>query len=262
LALNGLTRAFSPRKPSRRPLENIPDSSARRRDAAPSRTALALARRGITQWLRGSRASSLLRRAKAVLLRLLLLDFQRNLRALRNAPSEGRAKPALRRSCDMDVARAPMGYRDVPSGRASVAGEFARVARLCRARMAGQAFLVPFVATDKRDSPEGAKQDGWANSVRRRNTQAKAAQALFAGMTRVGGLRLTDASLRTAPSPACGRGLGRGRSCIRHPRHRETVREQARSQETHHASLDCRSAPCAQIADGVRSYGRPLCQAP
>ncbi|GLU41326.1 hypothetical protein Pssp01_54190 [Pseudomonas sp. NBRC 100443] len=74
----------------------------------------------------------------------------------------------------MDVARAPMGYRDVPSGRASVAGEFARVARLCRARMSGQAFLVPFVATDKRDSPEGAKQDGRADSVRRRNTQAKA----------------------------------------------------------------------------------------
>jgi len=39
----------------------------------------------------------------------------------------------------MDVARAPMGYRDVPSG-ASVAGEFARVARLHRARMSGQAF--------------------------------------------------------------------------------------------------------------------------
>ena len=88
----------------------------------------------------------------------------------------------------MDVARAPMGYRDVPSGRASVAGEFVRVARLHRARMAGQAFLVPFVAIDKRDSPEGAKQEGRANSERRRNTQAKAAglsrfgpaQALFA----------------------------------------------------------------------------------
>jgi len=74
----------------------------------------------------------------------------------------------------MDVARAPMGYRDVPSGRASVAGEFARVARLHRARMSGQAFLVPFVAFDKRDSPEGAKQDGWANSERRRNTQVEA----------------------------------------------------------------------------------------
>ena len=53
---------------------------------------------------------------------------------------------------------------------------------------AGQAFLVPFVAIDKRDSPEGAKQDGRADSVRRRNTQAAAtglfpfgpAQALFA----------------------------------------------------------------------------------
>ena len=85
----------------------------------------------------------------------------------------------------MDVARAPMGYRDVPSGRASVAGEFARVARLHRARLSGQAFLVPFVAFDKRDSPEGAKQDGRANSVRRRNTQAKATGllVLFAAMT-------------------------------------------------------------------------------
>jgi len=67
----------------------------------------------------------------------------------------------------MDVARAPMGYRDVPSGRASVAGEFVRVARLCRARMSGQAFLVPFVAFDKRDSPEGAKQKISADSERR-----------------------------------------------------------------------------------------------
>ena len=75
----------------------------------------------------------------------------------------------------MDVARAPMGYRDVPSGRASVAGEFARVARLCRARMSGQAFLVPFVATDKRDSPEGAKQKISADSVRRATPSKKAA---------------------------------------------------------------------------------------
>ena len=67
----------------------------------------------------------------------------------------------------MDVARAPMGYRDVPSGRASVAGEFARVARLHRARMSGQAFLVPFVAFDKRDSPEGAKPETSEHSVRR-----------------------------------------------------------------------------------------------
>ena len=61
----------------------------------------------------------------------------------------------------------PAGYRDVPSGRASVAGEFVRVARLYRARMLGQAFLVPFVAFDKRDSPEGAKQKISADSERR-----------------------------------------------------------------------------------------------
>ena len=33
--------------------------------------------------------------------------------------TEGRAKPTQRRLRDMDVAKAPMGYRDVPSGRAS-----------------------------------------------------------------------------------------------------------------------------------------------
>jgi len=88
----------------------------------------------------------------------------------------------------MDVARAPMGYRDVPSGRASVAGEFARVARLHRARMSGQAFLVPFVATDKRDSPEGAKRETSTHSVRRATPKQDVsglfpfgpAQALFA----------------------------------------------------------------------------------
>ena len=74
----------------------------------------------------------------------------------------------------MDVARAPMGYRDVPLGRASVAGEFARVARLCRARMAGQAFLVPFVAFDKRDSPEGAKREISEHSERRDTPSKKA----------------------------------------------------------------------------------------
>ncbi|KES24777.1 hypothetical protein FG99_09340 [Pseudomonas sp. AAC] len=93
----------------------------------------------------------------------------------------------------MDVARAPMGYRDVPSGRASVAGEFARVARLHRARMSGQAFLVPFVAIDKRDSPEGAKREMSADSERRVTPSKKAtglfpfgpAQVLFAAMTRL-----------------------------------------------------------------------------
>ena len=86
-------------------------------------------------------------------------------------PNETRAQEVMRHGCR----ESPAGYRDVPSGRASVAGEFARVARLYRARMLGQAFLVPFVAFDKRDSPEGAKQKISADSVRRRNTQAKAA---------------------------------------------------------------------------------------
>ena len=79
----------------------------------------------------------------------------------------------------MDVARAPMGYRDVPSGRASVAGGIREGSPAPSGPYAGQAFLVPFCGGglppfDKRDSPEGAKQDGRADSVRRRNTQAKA----------------------------------------------------------------------------------------
>ncbi len=82
----------------------------------------------------------------------------------------------------------PAGYRDVPSGRASVAGEFVRVARLYRARMLGQAFLVPFVAFDKRDSPEGAKQETSKHSERRGTPSPQVsglfpfgpAQALFA----------------------------------------------------------------------------------
>ncbi|MCP1640742.1 hypothetical protein J2T41_000336 [Pseudomonas citronellolis] len=101
----------------------------------------------------GSRASSLLRRARPLL--LWILDFQRNSRAHRSAPSEGRAKPALRRSCDMDVARAPMGYRDVPSGRASVAGEFVRVARLYRARMRGKPFWFLLWRLTKGTRPRG-----------------------------------------------------------------------------------------------------------
>ncbi|AMO77347.1 hypothetical protein PcP3B5_39370 [Pseudomonas citronellolis] len=43
-------------------------------------------------------------------------NFQRNSRAHRNAPSEGRAKPVLRRSCDMDVARAPRATGTYPRG--------------------------------------------------------------------------------------------------------------------------------------------------
>ena len=123
-----------------------------------------------------SRASSLLRKAKArpFLLWFLLLGLPEKPpsapeRPFRR-PSETRAQEVMRHGCR----ESPAGYRDVPSGRASVAGEFVRVARLYRARMLGQAFLVPFVAFDKRDSPEGAKQEGWANSERRRNTQAKA----------------------------------------------------------------------------------------
>ena len=165
-----------------------------------------------------------------------------------------------------------MGYRDVPSGGTPSSGLRGGGIRegspAPSGPYAGQAFLVPFCGGglppfDKRDSPEGAEQDGRANPERRRNTQAKAAQALFAGMTRVGGLRLTDASLRTAPSPACGRGLGRGRSCTQHPRPQETLFASSSSLPG--------NTPClpglqerALRANRGRSplYGRPLCQAP
>ena len=55
----------------------------------------------------------------------------------------------------MDVARAPMGYRDVPSGRASVAGEFVRVARLHRARMRGKPFWFLLWRLTKVTRPRG-----------------------------------------------------------------------------------------------------------
>ena len=58
----------------------------------------------------------------------------------------------------MDVARAPMGYRDVPSGRASVAGEFVRVARLHRARMRGKPFWFLFRLT-KGTRPRGRNKN-------------------------------------------------------------------------------------------------------
>ena len=58
----------------------------------------------------------------------------------------------------MDVARAPMGYRDVPSGRASVAGEFARVARLHRARMRGKPFWFLLWRLTKGTRPRGRNE--------------------------------------------------------------------------------------------------------
>jgi len=60
----------------------------------------------------------------------------------------------------MDVARAPMGYRDVPSGRASVAGEFARVARLCRARMRGKPFWFLFAGVAFHRLTKGTRPRG------------------------------------------------------------------------------------------------------
>ena len=60
----------------------------------------------------------------------------------------------------MDVARAPMGYRDVPSGRASVAGEFVRVARLRRARMRGKPFWFLFAGVAFHRLTKGTRPRG------------------------------------------------------------------------------------------------------
>ncbi|MCP1654350.1 hypothetical protein J2T45_001934 [Pseudomonas citronellolis] len=178
----------------------------------------------------GSRASSLLRRARPLL--LWILDFQRNSRAHRSAPSEGRAKPALRRSCDMDVARAPMGYRDVPSGRASVAGEFVRVARLYRARMRGKPFWflfagVAFHRLTKGTRPRGRnkKSPQTRSGALHRAPNPKVsglfpfgpAQALFAmeprpafaGMTG-GGIGVAVENPQKSPSPQPSPANGRG----------------------------------------------------
>ena len=65
----------------------------------------------------------------------------------------------------MDVARAPMGYRDVPSGRASVAWEFARVARLHRARMRGKPFWFLFAGVAFHRLTKGTRPRGRNKTV-------------------------------------------------------------------------------------------------
>ena len=80
----------------------------------------------------------------------------------------------------MDVARAPMGYRDVPSGRASVAGEFVRVARLHRARMRGKPFWFLLWRLTKGTRPRGRNKT-FPNTPKRRgnpNPHSKAKSLL------------------------------------------------------------------------------------
>ncbi|SDL00242.1 hypothetical protein SAMN05216189_10631, partial [Pseudomonas delhiensis] len=124
----------------------------------------------------GSRASSLLRRAKAAL--ALVFGFPEKHPSAPERPfrrlSETGAQEVMRHGCR----ESPDQHRDVLSGRASVAGEFARVARLHRARMSGQAFLVTFCGGglppfDKSDSPEGAKQKTSEHSERRATPNPK-----------------------------------------------------------------------------------------
>jgi len=118
-------------------------------------------------------------------------------------PSETRAQEVMRHGCR----ESPDGLQGRTLGAGLRGGGIREGSPAPSGPYAGQAFLVPFCGGglppfDKRDSPEGAKQDGRADSERRRNTQAKAtglfpfgpAQALFvmeprpafAGMTGVG----------------------------------------------------------------------------
>ncbi|MCP1641716.1 hypothetical protein J2T41_001315 [Pseudomonas citronellolis] len=66
-------------------------------------------------------------------------------------PSEAPAQEVMRHGCR----ESPAGYRDVPSGRASVAGEFVRVARLHRARMRGKPFWFLLWRLTKGTRPRG-----------------------------------------------------------------------------------------------------------
>uniref|UniRef100_UPI001C47160F hypothetical protein n=1 Tax=Pseudomonas sp. RW407 TaxID=2202894 RepID=UPI001C47160F len=72
------------------------------------------------------------------------------------------AQEVMRHGCR----ESPDQHRDVLSGRASVAGEFVKVARLHRARMSGQAFWLLW-GDCQSDSPEGAKQETSTHSERR-----------------------------------------------------------------------------------------------
>ena len=104
-------------------------------------------------------------------------------------PSETGAQEVMRHGCR----ESPDGLQGRTLGAGLRGGGIREGSPAPSGPYAGQAFLVPFCGgglppIDKRDSPEGAKQDGRANSERRRNTQAKAAglfpvgpaQALFA----------------------------------------------------------------------------------
>ena len=71
-------------------------------------------------------------------------------------PSETGAQEVMRHGCR----ESPAGYRDVPSGRASVAGEFARVARLHRARMRGKPFWFLFAGVAFHRLTKGTRPRG------------------------------------------------------------------------------------------------------
>jgi len=169
------------------------------------------------------------------------------------------------------MSREPRGLQGRTLGggrlvRASVAGEFARVARLYRARMSGQAFLVLFCGGglppfDKRDSPEGAKPETSEHSERRATPKQDVsglfpfgpAQALFAmeprpafaGMTGLGGWCRTSKLLRTAPSPY-GERVGERALLTPAPQPPATpIREQARSYKCQVPPLNAPKPPAA-----------------
>jgi len=108
----------------------------------------------------GSRASSLLRKAKAKAKARLLLGFPEKYPSTPECPfrrpSETGAQEVMRHGCR----ESPVGYRDVSSGRASVAGEFARVARLHRARMRGKPFWFLFAGVAFHRLTKGTRPRG------------------------------------------------------------------------------------------------------
>ena len=154
----------------------------------------------------GSRASSLLRKAKAKA--RLLLGFPekppRTPKRPFRRPSETPAQEVMRHGCR----ESPAGYRHVPSGRASVAGEFVRVARLRRARMRGKPFWflfagVAFHRLTKGTRPRGRNERYPSTPKRRKHTQTRRLWVpAFAGMRGVRiGARDQDSQAKPQPLP-------------------------------------------------------------
>jgi len=152
-------------------------------------------------------------------------DFQRNSRAHRNAPSEGRAKPALRRSCDMDVARAPRatGGRGLVRGCSGLAplplpnplpegrGDRSECVGIPESAGSTEGFrLKPFLLS-ARTSPLSLQGEGWGEGALEPSTESPRETPFASKLapTKSPRLRLRSpasahartASARNAPAP-------------------------------------------------------------